>query len=136
MSLDTGIQRLLFLAEFLKTVPEEKFDLEVWRFSKVSHEATDELLNTNCGTAACAVGWACAIPEFQNLGLQYLDSRPQLFDGEDCWEDWDAVEEFFELDRGNALYLFYHTAYPMYGVTVENVISRIHEYCSTQITKS
>lgn len=70
-------ERLNKLADFLDTVPEAKFDLETWRVNAQGREAFDEstdndhLLNLDCGTRGCAVGWACAMPEFQAQGLTW-----------------------------------------------------------------
>ncbi len=45
---------LLKLAAFLDTVPCEQFDFGIWASSTT----------LGCGTTACALGWASAIPEF------------------------------------------------------------------------
>lgn len=56
-------KRLLKLAEFLETVPEEEeFDIDWWR--------TDPLPHEQCGTAYCAVGWATTFPENRKAGLK------------------------------------------------------------------
>lgn len=83
--------RLAILAKFLLTVPEEKFSLQTWK----------------CGTTACAVGWACTIPEFKEEGLSYYDESNQHFapkyKGE--WH-FDAVDEFFDISYRDSLWLF------------------------------
>lgn len=66
----TGSRRLLKLAEFLETkVPRKQFSMHKW----VSHHGESGIpLNEDvgdCGTAACAMGWATAIPSFQRAGL-------------------------------------------------------------------
>lgn len=50
--------RLLKLAEFLRTVPSDKFNMETF--------------SSPCGTTACAAGWACEIPSFKRAGLHWL----------------------------------------------------------------
>jgi hypothetical protein len=47
---DMNVERLLKLAELLKTVPEEKFFMQKWV----------------CGTRACALGHAAMLPESYN----------------------------------------------------------------------
>ena len=64
--------RLLKLADFLDTVPPEKFDFDVWcngGRGEVGGRVEVPDLNV-CGTTACALGWATAIPEFQKLGIK------------------------------------------------------------------
>ncbi len=46
-------KRMLKLAEYLKTVPQAKFDMQFWK----------------CATTACAIGHACEMPFFKRLGL-------------------------------------------------------------------
>lgn len=54
----TGKRRLIKLAEFLETAElPGKFDMSEW------HRKTD------CGTSACALGWATTIPSFRRAGL-------------------------------------------------------------------
>lgn len=48
--------RLELLTKKLKSLRDEQFNLSVWQ--------------SDCGTVACAIGWAATIPEFQELGLR------------------------------------------------------------------
>ncbi|WGH24447.1 hypothetical protein EAb13_CDS0029 [Acinetobacter phage EAb13] len=58
------------LKEFLKTIPSEKFDLNTWRNNlQDSRKVSDLDLMTECGTTACAMGWAATLPEFKKEGL-------------------------------------------------------------------
>lgn len=63
-----GNARLLRLAEFLDTLPPERWNYEVW----VDTERWEGKPDLSCGTQACALGWACAMPEFQELGVRLL----------------------------------------------------------------
>ena len=51
--LDTYWGRLRHLADFIETLPPEKVDMGDYY----------------CGTAACALGWASRMPEFQTRGM-------------------------------------------------------------------
>ena len=136
MSSNIGIQRLLMLADFLETVPEKKFDITVWRYAKNSRpDISDENLTTECGTVACAVGWACALPEFRKMGLWY-DFYPiyQIPGTEMKYEAWGAIQQFFDLDLGQSMCLFHSSAYGKERGTRENVVSRIREYCVGKIS--
>lgn len=103
-------ERLLKLADFLDTVPAEKFDLRTWQ----------------CGTTACAVGWACTMPEFQDEGLVLANRWPDfipfpMYIGYTCWT---AVKQFFELTSVNADHLFDAGEYEP-GATPQDVAVRI-----------
>lgn len=121
-------ERLQTLADFLKTpLPQEKFDIESWRSGL---NTTDRGLRAvSCNTVACAVGWACAIPEFKALGLKYKQGpwtgRPN-FKGND---GWDAVTNFFDLRYSDCFYLFDADSYPnAYETTALEVVTRIEEF--------
>jgi hypothetical protein len=70
-------KRILKLADFLKTVPPEKFDMTRFAGSMESNTwgsyVTRRLLAGkkigDCGTTACAAGWATTMPVFRKLGL-------------------------------------------------------------------
>lgn len=53
------------LAAFLRTVPRKKFNYCSWAGPEYNGAATA----VDCGTTACAFGWATAIPEFRAQGL-------------------------------------------------------------------
>ncbi len=56
--------RLLLLADFLERLPDKRFDYGHWIGNGWKGDP-----GLSCGTTACALGWATAIPEFQALGL-------------------------------------------------------------------
>lgn len=60
-------ERLLRLAEFLDTIPAERFDLSSW---------------VGDGTTACAMGWAATMPEFRELGLKIASQGLRDVEGE------------------------------------------------------
>lgn len=103
--------RLLKLADFLDTVPVKKFDLSHWiGWDELDFETrppTLDDLEHNCHTTACAIGWACTIPEFQDAGLVLDDGEP-FFDGH--W-DTQAAANFFDIEYLEASHLFYSSAY-------------------------
>ncbi len=108
--------RLEVLSKFLRTVPVEEFDIETWR--------------SPCGTTACAVGWACTIPEFKEAGLLLRADDDGLFEpvfltpnGELI--DWIAVENFFDITRWAALSLFHYDAYAEFDLTPSDVADKI-----------
>lgn len=55
---------MLRWAEFLEGVPRRDFSMFVWGVGR------DDGM-PECGTLACALGYACAVPEFREAGLRY-----------------------------------------------------------------
>lgn len=56
--------RLLRLADFLWALPPKRFYFNSWVGG-----AWGGLPDLSCGTTACGLGWATAMPEFQELGF-------------------------------------------------------------------
>jgi hypothetical protein len=71
-----GNRRLLKLAAHLEELPRERFDYGVY-VGKDWKGAPD----LSCGTTACAIGWACAMPEFRKMGLRILRSESRFSPG-------------------------------------------------------
>ena len=75
----TNLESLKTLRDFLKDkVPDEKFDLTHWRKNKEVQPGqpkdwvvTSYDLQHECGTVGCILGWAAAIEEFRERGLEY-----------------------------------------------------------------
>lgn len=124
-------ERLLRLADFLeKDIPREKFNLDVW----CSGEWYE------CGTTACACGWATQIPEFAEAGFKLIPFRCEV-DGERYFSSdlyfqesygFDAVTDFFSIHRDSARYLFYNQSYPEDGRSLNDVVARIRNYVETR----
>lgn len=102
-----NIERLTILAKFLETVQDNKLDLYNWRNNTAtgipSSDVLDEALINDCNTTACAMGWACTIPEFKDAGLSYsvpigsivyCRKRPNSF-SETIYTGYQAAEMFF-----------------------------------------
>lgn len=73
-----NVRLLTILADFLDQLPSDQFDLHTWlETGNLNDKAVAELTvaemlaEKDCGTTACAIGWACTIPEFQEAGLKY-----------------------------------------------------------------
>lgn len=107
-----GRQRLRILADFLPSVPSEKFNICQW--------------------AACACGWAATIPEFKAAGLRVAPWKVDASISTMCFGDrdgGDAVEAFFDLNHPDVVYLFSMFAYDeKIRVTPATVAARIREY--------
>lgn len=97
-------EKLNLLAEHLKKVKPETFKMNTWYESENPNEE-----EWTCGTAACAFGHACFIPEFKEEGLHitvYENSNlgtPVFKD----WRDIRAAENFFRITTEEAYHLFY-----------------------------
>lgn len=87
-------ERLGKLADFLVELVENgnKFNMAWW------------ISRDECGTTACALGWAASIPEFIDLGLRVTDADYIEYNGVFNIE---AAMEFFEMDYYEASDIFY-----------------------------
>lgn len=133
-------QRLNLLADFLETVPHHKFNLGNWRHADANSSnhlqyvkliRDSMLLDMNCGTTACAVGWACTMPEFIERGLHW-DAVSISYDcvsygSNRTMVGWDAVTLFFNISREFAYAFFSDTTYPTNTTTPTEVANRIRK---------
>lgn len=102
--------RLKTLADYLRiSVPKEHFDLACWVDIDGGEIVDGAITKIGCDTAACAVGWACSIPELHQQGL-YFDAKEEVpvFG---AYRNWNAVRAFFELTPKEADHLFYDDSY-------------------------
>lgn len=99
MKKETTYKRLMKLADFLDTVPRKHFDMTIY-----VDGAIERLTNHECGTSACAFGWACTIPSFRKAGLGLIGGYLPIYKS---WSDRDAAERFFGITEREAETLFY-----------------------------
>lgn len=96
------VKRLEKLADFLDTLPRQKFDFGT--FGKEEGKPFMEALAAGkhrCGTVACAIGWTPAV--FPRL-MEWQDGFPAMREsGETCFS---AAEELFGIDRDESRWLF------------------------------
>lgn len=123
-SFKVGSNRLLRLAAFLRTVPRKQFDYCVWGESQTGEKVKAEI---GCGTKACALGWATAIPTFRKIGLKLVEStyEPNIGyvelhtkDGR-ILDDFDAASVLFGINTDEAVALF-SPEEDVYGNSVED----------------
>jgi hypothetical protein len=80
MKKETTYKRLMKLADFLDTVPPKHFDMEDYTrglWTDDGEFSAKRLTNHECGTSACALGWAATIPEFKKAGLTLAWGIPE-----------------------------------------------------------
>jgi len=97
-------ERLLVLANFLDGLKPEELHMPGWGGT------------TECGTVACAAGWATKIKEFNDAGYvknpRFLFLEPALLEhGMVAETGWDAIQVFFGLDRHQATHIFLDASY-------------------------
>lgn len=127
--------RLLKLADYLEKLPRGAIKMDAWLTdNKVGDNYTTlERLNglaevkkgrkvklkaapveevRGCGFAACAVGWACTIPEFRKAGLRLEAKQESKHDSFAMWpkynglKGFEAAAKFFGIEPETAEYLF------------------------------
>jgi hypothetical protein len=79
-------KRLLKLADYLETVPRKRFNMDHWASAKFCGKPKEP--EHECGTSACALGWACTIPSFKRAGLKFIEC------GSNFWTHIDLVPDF------------------------------------------
>ncbi len=126
-------ERLRTLAKYLKTVPDEHFYLGSWTEIDGGKIKNGQISKVGCKTTACAMGWACSIPEFRRDGLRLekvtlgggfykVETLVPVY--KNC-EEFKAAAEFFDIGMSNAMYLFSAAEYE--EGTAHDVIERIEE---------
>lgn len=135
----TGKRRLLKLAGFLETasIPKKRFDMNSWAENRDGETADPKLID--CGTAACACGWATTIPAFRRAGFHLVDdpatpSQPDIVfrdSGGFRWRNGDAVEAFFDLGGDEVERLFMPESYSS-PPTPKQVAKRIRAFVAKQ----
>jgi hypothetical protein len=102
-------KRLAKLAKVLLRVPREKFCMSVW-YGYTTELGTPRSLTPSdspkafpCGTAGCALGWACIVPSFYKAGLRLVEGLPD-YKG---YSTYEAAGFFFGLSEGEAKFLFH-----------------------------
>lgn len=97
------VKRLKRLYAVIAGIPAQRIKLSSWR----SDHATDKELLHDCGTLACALGWACAYPPFQKKGLAWNGATPVYRDREvGLVAAFEAAALFFGLSYSDASELF------------------------------
>lgn len=124
-----NVKRLQVLVEFLRKLPKEKFNLRNWQYSNgwgicVSIKSLEDL--KNCGTTACALGWASLIPEFKKAGLDRNTSGCPSYKGE---YGFGAAMKFFAICYEDSKYLFIDESYNTLDKTSpKQVANRIERF--------
>lgn len=129
---------LLKVADYLGAIPPERFDMRNWRTwteeaasSKEAKEdpevMRDENLLHNCGTAACAFGWALCMPEVKQTGLTLKKGWPYF--PREGTKGYEAIGDAFEISPKDAMFLFHGDRYPCYweDITPAMVATHIRE---------
>jgi len=139
-------KRLQKLADFLKQLPEEKFDLSsITDLEKCEYKVEfveKHMLEPNCGATACAIGW------MPKVFPQLVEWKPDSsFDDSDLKvvlrggsyiSDFSVADEVFNLTGSESFYLFDPGYYPRAKKeqTAKKVAARIEQFIKTGIPKN
>ena len=135
----TPDERLLYLARLVEQVPPKLLVMDEW-FSGDERDADGAVTPMpDCGTAACAAGWATRSPAFHaegfgcradGWGVSYIDPRDAC---EQWYDGFDALEKFFALRYRECRYLF--TADEYDDPTPATVAARIRAFVAARTNK-
>lgn len=97
---------------------------------------SDGLTNVaECGTAACACGWAAQDARFRTQGFKlhfepnsHRSTVRSVLPAFKDYVGWEAVSVFFGVGRAKAEYLFLASSYETYAATPGQVADRIEEF--------
>lgn len=133
-------RRLLRLADFLeKEVTNHQFDFSTFgnTLNRYTPNGTDALKDANlCGTSACALGWAPALPFARKLGfkLEVRSHGVPTFTRKGKPVSTNTVaRDLFGLDHASWSYIFYPSVLNCGGgddETRETVAEGIRKFCS------
>ena len=103
-----NVEALRQLVRVLKKVPKQRFDLKTWT------EQSPRNGKVECGTTACACGWAGADSWFNKQGFSLSKiGTPQLKIDDYTYGSWDAVKLLFGLTYTQSEWLFSSLCYPV-----------------------
>jgi len=122
--------RLIGVLNMLETLPKQaRFNINNWANGAGRTSKPTLKKAMNCGTSACAVGWAVLLVpawrkqfNFRGQALATAD-RPRYEMG--LHETYEAVGEFVGLNMGESQYLFAPDTYSFGTVTPAMVAERI-----------
>lgn len=80
-------ENLLRMVEFLKTIPEEKFEMSCYRLSETTGMANENAVSTECNTAGCALGW-CTVLDPKGVEKHRVYNSELFAEGEIEFADW------------------------------------------------
>jgi hypothetical protein len=117
------VEALERVAVIMDNITSEVFDLEDFLYigtrelemlveqAAANTDAPWYEINQTCGTIACAVGHAGLNPWFRSQGFKTNIREANIEYKMDV--SWDAIENFFEVSKNEALYLFASQSYLM-----------------------
>lgn len=119
-------ERLALLAARLESIPPKHFNLKSWVETN-GHPLGKAVRSPGvCGTTACAAGWACTMPEFKELGLEFCKdgSYAPKYKARTGGE---ALMAFFDINNYEMNNLFSPLDYPQNELTnPQAVCNRIY----------
>lgn len=89
-------------------VPPDKFEMTEWFRWSVLGPNIDP---NGCGFAACAMGWACTDPWFQERGLRAHPMRYKMLPFVNDDQGFDAASKLFSISPAESEWLFSDYAY-------------------------
>ena len=112
------------LADFLENdVRDRMFDLGIFWDETGRDVLEDDLYN--CGTTACACGWAAVSPKFRGL---VTESHGNIYHKKSDTSDLEAAGNYFSITKAQADYLFDPSYYRSGRSGRKSVVNRIRKF--------
>lgn len=120
-----NIENLRKLSTFLKTVPQEKFDMEWFRID--GEGSCNFISRHNCGTSGCALGWAPLVPGLEDVREDYYSTlnTPAVL------KFYRYCKRVFNLDNNNEIWLYlFSDSWTNFDNTPIGAANRIDTICN------
>lgn len=123
--------RLVQLMNIVEQIPENHFNLNHWADDDHSHDKKDLNTAIDCGTSACAVGWAViGVPVWKRHFILTEDGDLEVRKNNETTEGIFAeVGKFLGIEESEANWLFDPSSYiePASLITPKQVVKRCAE---------
>ena len=124
--------RLVALMNTLQSIPKHLFDINHWSDSDLTHSKATMAKALDCGTSACAVGWAVIGAPIWHTHFKFekngnLEAKFLNTDGTPFNDEFDAVALFLGVSIGESNFMFAPSGYGYNKVTKAMVLN----HCKT-----
>lgn len=148
-TISLGRKRLLQLAAFMDQLEQDDIDMKCWFRGKMTDDQVANVLIDDgtgltispipittmrqSGFVACALGWACMLPDLYCAGLTLTSPTPRstgrvtVVPTFGSSTGFDAASSFFGINISDAVHLFHPRSYDTYRPSPLLVANRVRQ---------